>query len=98
MGGENRARKSQRASRILLNAIQKSRRKIPRKLIFLASEQCLLKVQENYFHIKRATEKNQDEIQYKAVIRKQENKDQNNISAGKETCRKAEQSVTFYFK
>ena len=77
VGGRNRATKSQRASHILLNT---PHNRIPRKLIFLASEQCPLKVQENYFHLNRAIEKNQEEIQDKVVVRKQENKEQNDIS------------------
>ena len=80
VGGRNRATKSQKASHILLNAPYNSRWRIPRKLIFLASEQCPLKVQENYFHLNRAIEKNQEEIQDKVVVRKQENKEQNDIS------------------
>lgn len=91
MGGGNRPRKSQRASRIFLNTTQNSRRSIPKKLMLLASEQCLLKVQEDYLHRKRATENDQDQTQCKVIIRQQETEEQNSISIGKETCHKAEQ-------
>lgn len=66
--------------------------------MLLASEQCLLKVQEDYLHRKRATENDQDQTQCKVIIRQQETEEQNSISIGKETCHKAEQKCNLLFQ